>query len=133
MVGVGLTSVYPVTRPFSPLRTNAKLVGGGDGSSVRSEGIDSSSSQYLLHFRYENVLEEVALTFVDMAANDLGTCLAVEATCVQFPCALLLAWEGRSGQSQKVFHPHFRSQDVLSAVKGQHVREAFKRVDASDR
>ncbi len=56
-VGAGLTSVYPVTRPFSPLRTNARLVGGGDGSSVRSEGIDSSSSQYLLRFEYENIQE----------------------------------------------------------------------------
>lgn len=39
------TSTYPVTLPLSPVRTNAKVVGGGEGLNVRRDGTDKLCSQ----------------------------------------------------------------------------------------
>ena len=42
-----LTWLYPVTRPSKPVRTKERLVGGGEGSKLNSDGIDILCSQWL--------------------------------------------------------------------------------------
>lgn len=39
-MGYFLTSLYPVTRPSRPVRTKERLVGGGEGSKLSSDGTD---------------------------------------------------------------------------------------------
>ena len=88
---IKLTSMYPVTRPSSPVRTNDKLVGGGEGSKASKEGIDSWCSQCLWIDRHRKWSKTGrSLTSDKLAANDREFFLGEEVTWLRFRDVLVL-------------------------------------------